>query len=57
MGCSLDGAAFDAWMLGEFVDEGRTGWELVVVSMDGDVLKVSVAGVKSGGLAALVWLG
>lgn len=34
---------------GVCVNEGRTGWELVVVSMDDDVLKVSLTGVKSGG--------
>lgn len=37
---------------GVCVSEGRTGWELVVVSMEDDVLKVSVTRMKSGGYSS-----
>ena len=38
---------FDEWVGGSYVNEGRTGWELVVFSMEDDVLKASVTGVKN----------
>lgn len=50
VGCSLDGAPI-WWVDGrvEFVSEGRIGWELDMISVEDDVLKVSITGMKPDG--------